>query len=186
MIATAWPVRSDRSPMSARTRFSIYTLGHSRHAIEHFIAMLKRFGIERVVDVRGQPYSRHNPQYNREPFHQALRQQGIDYLWAGMHLSGRPRRSNLYGPRGEVLWAKIREDPDFIAALDSVAADAKRLALCLVCAEEDPGRCHRRFLLTPPLTKRGFVVRHIRGDGRIEPESQADGEGQQELFTGDG
>ena len=33
-------------------------------------------------------------------------------------------------------------------------------------------RCHRRFLLTPPLAEQGANVVHIRGDGRLQPEEE--------------
>ena len=47
--------------------------------------------------------------------------------------------------------------------------------LALVCAEEDPMRCHRRFLLTPLLTERGARVLHIRGDSRLQSEEEMRG-----------
>jgi len=37
---------------------SIYTVGHSTHELEPFIALLTRYGITAVVDVRSQPLSR--------------------------------------------------------------------------------------------------------------------------------
>ena len=50
----------------------IYTIGHSKHPIERFIALLKEHGIEAVADVRSMPYSRFNPQFNRKALQQAL------------------------------------------------------------------------------------------------------------------
>ena len=44
---------------------SLYTIGHSRHTIDTFIDLAENFGISLFIDVRGQPYSRFNPQYNR-------------------------------------------------------------------------------------------------------------------------
>ncbi len=43
-------------------------------------------------------------------------------------------------------------------------------------------RCHRRFLLTPPLHERGARVLHIRGDGGLQPEEEL--RGIEELATG--
>jgi uncharacterized protein (DUF488 family) len=45
-------------------------------------------------------------------------------------------------------------------------------SLALVCAEEDPLHCHRRFLLTPPLERLGAEIIHVRGDGRVETEAE--------------
>jgi uncharacterized protein (DUF488 family) len=45
----------------------IYTIGHSNHPIERFIALLRQHEITAVADVRSTPYSRFNPQFSREP-----------------------------------------------------------------------------------------------------------------------
>ncbi len=151
---------------------TLYTLGHSRHAIEAFVGLARGHGVGLIVDVRGQPYSRFNPQYNRERFKEALAGHGIDYLWFGDRLSGRPKEREFYGPDGKVLWDELRRSPALHEALDEVVMRAATGRAALVCAEEDPMRCHRRFLLTPPLTKRGARVLHIRGDGRLQPEEE--------------
>ena len=65
--------------------------------------------------------------------------------------------------------SRIVAAPGFARDLDRVMAEAVR-PVAILCAEEDPLRCHRRFLLTPPLVQRGAAVLHIRGDGRIESE----------------
>ncbi len=149
---------------------AVYTLGHSRHALEHFAGLCARHAIGLVVDVRGQPYSRFNPQFNRERFGAALADHGIGYLWLGDRLSGRPKEPEFRGPDGKVLWDRLRHWPALHDGLAEVLERAAGERLALVCAEEDPMRCHRRFLLTPPLVERGARVVHIRGDGRLEPE----------------
>ena len=67
---------------------SLYTIGHSRHAIDTFIDLAEHHGISLFIDVHGQPYSRFNPQYNRERFREPLAEHCIDYLWFGDRLSG--------------------------------------------------------------------------------------------------
>ena len=69
--------------MSARrkkTRATIFTIGHSTRPLADFIAMLRAHGVERVVDVRSIPRSRHNPQFNRETLARHLRAAGIGYV----------------------------------------------------------------------------------------------------------
>jgi len=168
---------------------TLYTLGHSRHALGDFIALLEKHAITLVVDVRGQPYSRYNPQFNREPLEQSLRAKGIDYAWRGDHLSGRPRQAEFYAANGEVLWERLAKSPALLNALDELGEECRARRLALVCAEEDPNRCHRRFLLTPQLITRGIEVLHVRGDGRLEDErsiraGEKDSEAtrQQDLF----
>ncbi len=120
--------------------------------------------------MRGQPFSRYNPQFNRERFRDSLIAAGMAYQWLGDSLSGRPKDPNFYGPDGKVIWARLQEWPALQSGLEQVLHHAGELRVALVCAEEDPMRCHRRSLLTPPLTARGVKILHIRGDGRIEPE----------------
>ena len=166
----------------------IFTLGHSTHTIERFVDLLNEQGIARVVDTRGQPYSRYNPQFNRERFKASLEAAGIAYEWRGDHLSGRPKALQFYRPDGKVQWDLLRAWPALHESLDEVADTARGIPTALVCAEEDPLQCHRRFLLTPPLIERGFEVRHIRGDGRVETEAGgvnlgAEHEDQLDLFS---
>ena len=151
---------------------SLYTIGHSRHTIDTFIDFAENFGISLFIDVRGQPYSGFNPQYNRERFREALAEQGIDYLWLGDRLSGRPTEAKFYGVNGKVLWHEVSRWPPLHSGITEVLERAASERLALVCAEEDPMRCHRRFLLTPPLTERGARVLHIRGDSRLQSEEE--------------
>lgn len=147
----------------------IYTIGHSNHAWPKFLDLLTQHRIAFVVDTRGQPFSRFNPQFNRERLKELLAAGEIDYLWLGDRLSGRQQDPALMGPDGKPDWARVSASPAFIDGIAQVASlAAKKVAV--LCAEEDPRRCHRRFLLTPPLVAQGLAVLHIRGDGRIERE----------------
>jgi uncharacterized protein (DUF488 family) len=41
----------------------LYTIGHGNRKPEDFLALLKDFAIEYLIDVRSQPYSKFNPQF---------------------------------------------------------------------------------------------------------------------------
>ena len=69
---------------------SLYTMGHSSHTIDTFIDIAENFGISLFIDVRGQPYSRFNPQYNRERFREALAEHGIDVITVSEDREGVP------------------------------------------------------------------------------------------------
>lgn len=156
----------------AITRPVIHTLGHSRHPVADFVALARRHGVRTIVDVRGQPFSRFNPQFNRERFKASLEEAGLGYRWEGERLSGRPQDRRFYGEDGKVDWAAVRGWPEFGRALDEVRVLADGDSIALVCAEEDPLHCHRRFLLTPPLIQRKAEILHIRKDGRLETEAE--------------
>jgi uncharacterized protein (DUF488 family) len=74
----------------------IFTIGHSNHLIEAFIALLHRHGITAVGDVRSHPYSRYVPQYSREPLQAALTQAGIEYVFLGKELGARSENPACY------------------------------------------------------------------------------------------
>ena len=84
---------------------SLYTIGHSRHAIDTFIDLAEHHGISLLVNVRGQPHSQFNPQYNRERFREALAEHRIDYLWLGVRLSGRPTEAKIKAAK---TWFEIK------------------------------------------------------------------------------
>ena len=149
----------------------IWTLGHSRHPIEYFIELSHTHDIALIVDVRGQPFSRFNPQFNYLRFRGALEVAGVGYAWYGETLAGRPTASGLRDAEGNVDWDAVRAWPAFKVDVEAVYDRAAAGRIALVCAEEDPLRCHRRFLLTPELQARGAKILHIRGDGRIEDEA---------------
>jgi len=54
---------------------TIFTVGHSTHKLEHFFFLLKLHGVTALCDVRSKPYSRTNPQFNREDLKTALSDQ---------------------------------------------------------------------------------------------------------------
>ena len=67
---------------------TILTIGHSTHALEAFVTLLQRHCVTVVADVRAVPYSRFNPQFNREPLAASLAEHGIKYLFLGRELAG--------------------------------------------------------------------------------------------------
>ena len=65
--------------------WTIFTIGHSTHSIEDFVALLRRHGITAVADVRSQPYGRLD-HFNRENLSAALKASGIEYVFLGEQL----------------------------------------------------------------------------------------------------
>ena len=61
----------------------VFTIGHSTHPLEAFVALLRRYEAAKVTDVRSTPYSRFNPQFNRESLVRNLTAHGIEYAFLG-------------------------------------------------------------------------------------------------------
>ena len=151
---------------------TLYTIGHSNHGMEHFLGLLRRQAIVTLVDVRSQPYSRWAPQFRKDRLADSLEQCGIAYAFFGRELGGRPQSKRYYDETGEVDYVRRAQAPDFRRGIEWLEEHAGNGRTAVMCAEEDPGRCHRRLLITPVLQEKGVVVMHIRGDGRLQSEEE--------------
>jgi uncharacterized protein (DUF488 family) len=147
----------------------IYTIGHSNHAIDTFNALASGAGITAIADVRSVPYSRRNPQFNRETLAAALKTAGMAYVWLGDVLGARPKDPALRRPDGGADYGLIAAEEAFAGGLDRLVYGAARHRVALMCAERDPLDCHRTVLVARNLAARGIGLRHVLADGRVVP-----------------
>src|ERR1700730_12916411 len=96
----------------------IYTIGHSKHPIERFVALLQQHGIDALADVRSTPYSRFNPQFNREKLQASLAAAGIRYVFLGEELGARSKDASCYDEEGRVSYAKLAQTAPFRAGIE--------------------------------------------------------------------
>ena len=151
---------------------TVYTIGHSTHDLERFIALLKLHNITALCDVRSQPYSRTNPQFNREELKQHLRDSGIAYVFLGKELGARSADRSCY-ENGKVRYGKISGTKLFHKGVERIREGMKKYRLVLMCAEKEPLECHRTVLVARQLDARGLEVQHIHADGSLESHDQA-------------
>lgn len=144
----------------------IYTIGHSNHSGEAFLGLLTSHGIDVVADVRSKPYSRYNPQFNRDALLHLLAEAGIRYIFLGKELGGKPQDPDR-PLADELVWEYIRARPQFREGMAKLFEEARQARVCVLCAEADPARCHRGQLLAPELEARGADVKHILADGSL-------------------
>ena len=149
---------------------TVYTIGHSNQPSDQFDALLHAESIERVVDVRSKPRSRFG-QYNGKALAKRLTGSGIGYLYLGDVLGGHPESDELYED-GRVVYERVAALPGFRRGIRRVAKECEQHRLALMCAEEDPAKCHRHPLLVPALLERGVEVLHIRRDGSVQDASR--------------
>lgn len=152
---------------------TLYTIGHSTHPIEPFIELLKLHSITAICDVRSTPYSRMNPQFNRETLRDTLKQSGISYVFLGDELGARSKDPACYRD-GKVSYALVAETPMFREGLERVKKGAENFKVALMCAEKDPLQCHRTILVARDLAREGVAVRHILADGGLETQEQVE------------
>ena len=149
----------------------IYTVGHSNHALEEFMALLRTHQIEVIGDVRSSPYSRYCPQFNQRELMTALVRAGVQYEFFGKELGARPNDPTCYvGER--VSYQKLAARAEFAAGLARAVEESQSRRLALLCAEKDPLTCHRAILVGRSLRSLQADTHHILADGSIETQDE--------------
>jgi uncharacterized protein (DUF488 family) len=147
---------------------NIYTIGHSNHPIERFLALLRQHAITAIADVRSVPYSRRNPQFNSKPLTASLDTCGISYVSLGKELGARSGDPACYDKDGRVQYRLLAQTPLFNQGIERVLTGAQRYRIALVCAEKEPLDCHRTLLVSRALETRGATITHILAGGLLE------------------
>ncbi|HUT94740.1 MAG TPA: DUF488 domain-containing protein, partial [Thermoguttaceae bacterium] len=142
------------------------------HPLETFLALVEQHRIGLMVDVRSSPYSGYAPDFNREAIRSSLQSRGVDYLFLGDLLGGKPEGEDLYDHEGHVLYDRLARSSPFTRGLERLLEAVGNRRAALLCGEEDPTDCHRRRLIGRVLGERGAGVLHIRGDGRVQTEEE--------------
>lgn len=150
----------------------IFTIGHSNHKLEKFLAMLKAHGIELLADVRTMPRSRYNPQYNASALAASLKVEDIAYLsmkaLGGMR---KPMKGSInLGWKNTSFrgYADYMQTQDFALALEALIHRAAQFRTVIMCAESVPWRCHRS-LIADALIARHIPVCHILSQSSVKP-----------------
>lgn len=148
----------------------IYTVGHSNYTHEQFFQILIKYNIEVLVDVRSVPYSKFTPQFNIQSLREATKKKGIKYVYLGKELGGRPSDKAYYDERDKLSYSLLSKSPWFLEGINRLISGIAKYKVAIMCAEEDPKKCHRKLIIGKALKNRSVEIRHIRGDGRIETE----------------
>ncbi len=154
-----------------KTQPTVFTIGHSTRPLEEFIEILKAHGVQRVVDVRSVPRSRHNPQFNRESLARHLRAARIGYV----HLKKLGGLRHAKADSKNLGWhnasfrgfADYMQTADFQVSLTRLEKLAVTKPSAIMCAEAVPWRCHRSLIADALLVRR-FPVEDIMTAARAE------------------
>lgn len=144
---------------------SCKTVGHSTCSFDSFIRLIQAHGIHAVIDIRSTPYSRHNPQFNRETVKTDLQLHDISYTYMGDWLGGRYDDPGVLLPNGTPDFSRVRRLPRFQEGIKLLLEELKKgYQSALMCAEKDPFDCHRFMLVSRELARRRVRVEHITGE----------------------
>ena len=152
---------------------TIYTIGHSTHTITQLVVQLKAYGVTALCDVRSSPYSRYNPQFNRETLQKLLKVEGVAYVFMGKELGARSDDSTCY-ISGQASYKLIAATPLFQEGLRRLKQGMEHYTVALMCAEKDPLTCHRTILVTRELRAPDVNIVHIHADGLLERNTDAE------------
>ena len=145
----------------------IFTIGHSNGTSERLLELLAQHDITAVADVRSRPYSRFNPQFNREMLANELKKSGRKYFFLGQELGARSEDPSCYRD-GRAQYALIALTPLFKLGIERLRAAMETFRVAILCAEKEPLSCHRSILIARCLHEKGIQVRHILEDGSLE------------------
>ena len=159
---------------------AFFTIGHSTHSIEEFVALLRSAGVQFLVDVRTVPRSRRNPQFNREVLPRTLVDFEIGYEHIGALGGLRPKLD--ISPAVNGFWqnqsfhnyADYAMTEEFRAGFDRLRHLGHQRPTAVMCAEALWWQCHRR-IIADYLISADEVVFHIMGSGRVERAKMTEG-----------
>lgn len=165
---------ADYFRMSFSGKHNIYTIGHSTHSPDEFIAMLQSFGIKTLADIRGLPGSRKFPQFDQENLEISLRENGIRYV----HIKRLAGRRKAHKDSKNARWrnasfrgyADYMETKEFVQGVTELEAIALESPTVYMCAEAVWWRCHRA-MVSDYLKAKGWTVLHIMGVKKAEEHS---------------
>lgn len=155
---------------------SIFTIGHSNHPIEKFLALLDQHQIDVVVDVRSVPFSKFSVHFDKDVLQKTVKSVGRKYLYLGRELGGMPKDRSLYDEEGNVIYSKIAAGEGFKQGIERLRNGILQYRIALMCGEENPTQCHRRLLIGTTLTEYGINLIHIRGDASLQSEEDLEAE----------
>ena len=155
-----------------KIEYDSYSLGFSNRTWDETLQILDVFRIQRLVDIRTLPGSKHTPQFNLENLAQALPRSGVEYIHM-KNLGGlrKPVKDSTVnaawqnsGFRG---YADYMQTDEFDSALRELIRLLEEKTTVFCCTEAVFWRCHRQ-LVSDALLVQGYRILHIFNASKVE------------------
>lgn len=157
----------DYNPFMPEQLIPIYTIGYGSRSLADLTAVLQRYNVAYLLDVRSAPYSRYKPEFAKEALQAGLAAQQIRYLFMGDSLGGRPNQADCY-TAGKVDYEKVKGMDFYQAGIRRIqAAFQQQQTVVLMCSEGKPENCHRSKLIGVTLAQLDIPVAHIDENDEI-------------------
>lgn len=139
-----------------------FTVGYEGRNIDELTKVLKEHGVQMLVDVRRDAYSKYNKSFNEGTLSKKLTESKIRYVHLPELGVDYVERQKLKETRDYDNYFKkysnyIDKNPDLISLLTELS---RYDTICLMCYEKDFKRCHRRVLASK-LSDKGLMFVHI-------------------------
>lgn len=150
---------------------TIWTIGHSTHPIDEFLALLQSHRIELLADVRSLPGSRKFPHFNQSALAASLQAAGIAYEHfpeLGGRRKARPDSPNSAWRNASFRgYADYMETREFRDGIERLLEAARERRTAFMCSEAVWWSCHRS-LIADDLKVRGVRVLHILANAKVQ------------------
>ena len=148
------------------TSKNIWTIGHSTRTLEEFMAILRSFNIEMVVDVRHFPGSKKYPHFNKEELGVSLKSGNINYQHVidlgGRRKANKESQNTAWRHPAFRAYADYMETQQFENGVNLLKRIAETDRTAYMCSEAVWWRCHRA-MISDSMKADGWSVMHIMG-----------------------
>lgn len=140
---------------------TVYTIGYVEYeTAESMIQVLKKYEINCLIDVRSNPHSVFKKEFDKENLMIKLPKEGIHYRSYAREFGA--RRMDCLGEDKQVDFDKVAHSTEFLEGAEKLKKGLEMgYNFVLMCAEKEPGNCHRGILIGKYLTSIGIEVKHI-------------------------
>ncbi len=155
--------------MTQKENKKLWTIGHSTHSLDEFVAMLQSFNIEYLMDIRRFPGSRKFPQFNKDNLEKSIPEHNIEYIHLE-ELGGRRKakcdsKNTTWRNASFMGYADYMETPEFKEGLENLKKGALQKRTAIMCSEAVWWRCHRS-MVSDAMKAEEWNVMHIMGIGK--------------------
>lgn len=139
----------------------LYTIGYGNRTTLEVFALLRKQGIEELIDVRSVPHSRYRPMFNRNNLAIQAKSERVEYTFKGNELGA---KFNGGYPSYDIL----RQRPEYMEGLQYLISRIEEgYNIAIMCCELEHLKCHRYSLIGEDIFQLGYNVVHIGKQGEL-------------------
>lgn len=143
---------------------TLYTIGYEKRTQEAFFTLLRRAGIDVLMDVRDVAWS-HKPGFSKGALSETAHTAGMEYMhaqFAGNPKKLRAKESDTEGLIG-AYGRHLDDHPEIVQQFSDLVRGYSKAGkrVCIMCFERDPADCHRGVLAARWKRRRRGRVEHL-------------------------